>query len=287
MKKPLRYIIFALLLINSTFFFAQTKRVVATTSIIADIVANIGGDKVSVHSLVPVGSDPHLFDPLPSDAEKIAGADLILRNGLTLEGWLDKLLFNSGTKAEIITVTTGVQAIAHETYANAYDPHAWMSCKNAAIYAENISWALSEMLPEYKDFFNDNCKAYMQELRTLNEWVISELKKIDPKHKVLVTSHDAFRYYANEHGLKVVSVLGTSTDADININDLNALIKDVKQLGLPAIFVESTINPKLLRQVAYDQGIRIGGKLFADSLGDEDSDADTYIKMIRSDVAPS
>jgi ABC-type Zn uptake system ZnuABC Zn-binding protein ZnuA/ABC-type Mn2+/Zn2+ transport system ATPase subunit len=280
-KQPLRYIIFALLLINSTLFFAQTKGVVATTSIIADITSKIGGDKVSVKSLVPVGSDPHLFDPVPSDAEMIAQADLIFRNGLTLEGWLDKLLFNSGTKAEIVTVTTGVEAIAHETYENAYDPHAWMSCKNAIIYAENISWALAELMPEHKAFFENNCKIYTKELEALNEWVIKQLRSISEKHKVLVTSHDAFRYFANDYGLRVISVLGTSTDADININDLNSLIQDVKKLGLPAIFVESTINPKLLKQVAHDQGIRIGGKLFADSLGDEESGAETYIKMIR------
>jgi len=281
LKLPLRYIIFALLLIYSTFFFAQIKGVIATTSIIADIASKIGGNKIIVNSLVPVGSDPHLFDPVPSDAEKVAKADLIFRNGLTLEGWLDKLLFNSGTKAEIVTVTTGVEAIAHETYANAYDPHAWMSCKNAIIYAENISWALSELLPEHKAFFENNCKAYKKELEALNEWVSKQLRSISEKHRVLVTSHDAFRYFANDYGLRVISVLGTSTDADININDLNSLIQDIKKLGLPAIFVESTINPKLLKQVAYDQGISIGGKLFADSLGDEESGAETYIKMIR------
>ena len=281
MNHLLRYIIFVLLTLQSTEFFGQKKTLVATTSMIADMARVVAGEEVEVLSLVPIGSDPHLFEAVPSDAEKLANADLVLRNGLTLEGWLDELINNSGSSAIVHTVTTGVDAIQSADYANAYDPHAWMSCRLAKKYVENISWALMDLIPESKENIRNRANAYLNELDALDSWIKAELQSIPLKHRILVTSHDAFRYYANDYGLKVVSVLGTSTEADVSIDDLNGMIRAIEEANLPAIFVESTINPKLMQQVANDKGIKIGGKLFADSLGDEESEASTYLKMMR------
>ncbi len=263
---------------------AANPKIVATTSFLRDITQNIAGPQYKVISIMPVGGDPHIYDPVPQDAKLIADADLIIKNGLLLEGWLDKLIANSGTNANILIATQGIAPITSIDYHNAPDPHAWMSVSNAMIYAANIRDALVQLLPEDAQTFQSNYKDYLAQLSELDSYVRAEIQKIPESKRILVTSHDAFRYFGNEYGIKVESALGTSTDADVQIKDMNNLIQVIKNHNLPAIFVESTINPKLLQQLASDLKIKIGGKLFADSLGDEDSGADTYLKMVRQNT---
>ncbi|MGI8892679.1 MAG: metal ABC transporter solute-binding protein, Zn/Mn family [Bacteroidia bacterium] len=264
--------------------YADELKIVTTTTFIKDLVKNIVGEKYEVISIMPVGGDPHIYDAVPQDAKLIADADIIFRNGLYLEGWLDKLIYNSGTKAKIITVTDGVETIVSTEYHGAPDPHAWMDVNNAKIYVKNIAKTLTAILPEEEKNFNANLSAYLEKLEELDRFVLEQIKLIPESKRIMITSHDAFRYYGNRYGLRVESALGTSTDADVQIKDINNLIKVIKENQLPAIFIESTINPKLLQQLSSDLGISIGGKLFADSLGDEESGADTYIKMIRQNT---
>ncbi|MEM8888354.1 MAG: zinc ABC transporter substrate-binding protein, partial [Bacteroidota bacterium] len=259
-------------------------KVVATTSFLADLAKNVAGDKAEVISLMPTGGDPHLYDPIPGDAKKIAEADVILRNGLTLEGWLDELIENSGTRASIYTLTEGIIPIKSVDYEDALDPHAWMDVKNGIIYVDNILRALSEAQPEAIAYFEDQHSAYKGQLLALDKEIKDQIEKIPAGKRVLVTSHDAFRYYGNAYGLEVVSAMGTSTDAEPTLEDLAHLSEQVKENGIPSIFIESTINPEIMEQRANDLGIKIGGKLFADSLGDEESGADTYIKMLRQNT---
>jgi len=280
------YLLLCLLpLICQNTFAQETKmKVVATTTFLADLAQNIAGEKAEVISLMPTGGDPHLYDPIPGDAKKIAEADVILRNGLTLEGWLDELIENSGTRANIYTLTEGIIPIKSVDYEDALDPHAWMDVKNGIIYTDNILRALQESQPEDRTYFEAQHAAYKAILLELDEEIKAKITQIPSSKRVLVTSHDAFRYYGNAYGLEVVSAMGTSTDAEPTLEDLAHLSEQVKENGIPSIFIESTINPEIMEQRANDLGIKIGGKLFADSLGDEESGADTYVKMLRQNT---
>ncbi|MDX2246376.1 MAG: zinc ABC transporter substrate-binding protein [Bacteroidia bacterium] len=284
LSRTLYLFAYASFLFTPDFAGAANPRVIATTTFIADMARNIAGNHAEVISLMPVGGDPHTYDPVPGDAKKIAEADLILKNGLTLEGWLNEMIDNSGTHAYVVTITEGVTAIQSADHENAYDPHAWMDLQNALIYIANIRDALIRIDPPHASDYQKNYDDYRKELQLLDDYVEAQILRIPPEHRILATSHDAFRYYGNRYGLQVVSILGTSTDAEARIEDYNYLASLIRKYKVPAIFIESTINPKLLIQLAQDLGIRIGGKLFADSLGDEKSGADTYLKMIRQNT---
>lgn len=277
-------IILWLLLATTLTAFAQDLQIVATTSFIKDLAQNIAGDKHQVVSLMPIGSDPHIYDAVPQDAKTLADADLILKNGLLLEGWLDKLINNSGTDGKIISVSDGVDAIKNEAYHGAPDPHAWMSVPNAIIYINNITQVLIEVDSVNEEYYRENFQRYKKQLEELDQYIFDQISRIPEEHRLLLTSHDAFRYYGNRYGLKVNSILGTSTDADVRIEDINKLIGVIEESGVPCIFVESTINPKLMEQIAQDNTIVIGGKLFADSLGDEFSGADSYYNMLKQNT---
>lgn len=278
-----KLILSALLLCFTISNYAQNKKlkVVATCSMIQDMAKNIVGEDIEVLSIVPIGGDPHLYDPTPKDAILVAGADLILKNGLTFEGWLSDLIDNSGTKAKTITVTKGVNVIASLDYKNSADPHAWMNVNNTLTYIENIKNALIELKPDDKEVFEFNYGVYKSQLEELNTYIVNQINKIPADRRVLITSHDAFQYYGRQYGVELEAVLGTSTDADVQTSDMIRLNKIIKEKKIPAVFIESTINPKLLEGLAKSNNIVVGGELYADSLGDEESGANTYIDMLK------
>lgn len=255
--------------------------VVATASIFADMAAVIGGDVVRVESIVPLGGDPHTYEPTPEAAALVTRAGLILRNGLTFEGWLNELIRYSGTAAPTTLITKGIAPLESLAYAGAEDPHAWMDARNGLVYADNVYRALATAFPEYADQFAFNHGIYRQQVQELDAWIRDTVVVIPPEHRVLVTSHDAFQYYGRAYGLQLEAILGTSTDADAKTDDVARVISMIRERSLPAIFVESTVNPRLIRQIAEDTDARVGGSLFADSLGDEGSDAPSYLDMLR------
>lgn len=271
------FIFFVLISVSS---FGQEK-IVATASIMQDIVQNIAGSDIQVESIVPIGGDPHIYDPTPSDAALISQSKVIFINGLTFEGWLGKLIDNSGTSAEIVLMTKDIQPIESLKYKNSADPHAWMDVINAVKYAENAKDGLIRIYPEQKTEFEQNFKIYRDSLMELHEWVHNQIQRIPESHRYLVTSHDAFQYYGRQYGIELVALLGTTTDAEIQTSDVLRVNKIIKEKELPAIFIESTINPKLMKQLAQDNNVQIGGELFADSLSDKDGPASSYIKMIK------
>lgn len=265
---------------------AQSKRlrVIATTSFIADMASEIAGEYAEVSSLLPIGDDPHKYDPLPGEAQKLADSDLILRNGMTLEGWLDEMIQNSAANATVRTITTGVEPIRSIFHENAVDPHAWMDPLNAMIYAENIALALARIDPEHADDYQANYETYKQVLQDLHEYVESEIAKIPERQRILATSHDAFRYYGNRYGIRVESLLGTSTDAEVTFKAQVKMLQVLEENKVPSIFPESTIDPKLIRVIVRELGVSEGKRLFADSLGDKESGASTYVDMIRQNT---
>lgn len=271
----------ACLFLAATALPQKSFKVVATASMIADMAENISGGLVEVETIVPIGGDPHIYEPTPSDAALVADADLILMNGLTFEGWLNELIENSGTNARSVLVTRGIDPIESSQYQNASDPHAWMAANNGIVYCENITRALKELDPENAKAYEFNFQLFKQQLEEMDTYIFEQIRKIPANQRVLITSHDAFQYYGRRYGIRLESVLGTSTDADVQTSDIMRLGKVIKETGVPAVFIESTINPKLLNQIASDNQVKIGGKLFSDSIGGKDSEAPTYLDMLR------
>jgi ABC-type Zn uptake system ZnuABC Zn-binding protein ZnuA len=251
---------------------------------IADIAKQIVGEKILVQTLLPIGSDPHLHEATPRDAHKVFKANLLLMNGLTLEGWLGELIKNSGTKAKIATVTEGVSVLASPEYQNSQDPHAWMTARNGIIYAQNIAAAVMVLDSANKNIYEKNLITYVKQLQNLDTYIRQRIAEVPENQRVLITSHDAFQYFGQEYGFKLESILGTSTDADAQTSDIRRIGETIRNAGVKAIFVESTINPKMLQQISQDCGVKIGGNLFADSLGDEKSNANTYLDMLKKNI---
>ena len=269
-----------LLLLFSTNTWGQKKLVLGTASIFSDMAKVIGGDLIEVRSIVPIGGDPHTYQPTPSDVQLVSRADLILQNGLTFEGWLNKLIENSGTQATRTLITEGLTPIASAVYENSADPHAWMDPQNGLIYIENIKNALVALLPEEAEVFEFNYQLYAQQIQDLDVQIDSMIQRIDPDKRVLITSHDAFQYFGRRYGLELQSILGISTESEAKTSDVIRLSKVIRERKVPAVFIETTVNPKLLKQIAEDNKVRIGGALFSDSIGDEDSEAPTYLDML-------
>lgn len=263
---------------------AKRPRCVATMTIITDIARNLGEPEVEVRSLLPVGSDPHTYEPVPGDVQLLLSAQVILKNGLHLEGWLDELINQSGTKGRIHTVTESIPALTDPDHAGSFDPHAWMNPLHGIVYAEQITNAFIQLLPEKKTLFQSRLQAYTTRLLETDRHINNLLQQIPKEKRVLVTSHDAFRYFGQRYGWEVASALGTSTDAEIRTQDMQRLAETIRSRGLKAVFIENVLNPKVIEQVAQDNGAVVGGKLFADSIGDSLSPAGTYVGMLRTNA---
>jgi len=260
---------------------AARPLVVATTSIFADMAEVMAGGLLEVRSIVPRGSDPHMHEPTPADVQLAARASLILMNGLTLEGWMSKMIAGAGSRAPVVIITLGIVPIESETYRNSYDPHAWMDAANGRVYIRNIRDALVAVDSANADIYDFNYRLYDRELADLDSAIRQQMAAIPVRNRVLVTSHDAFRYFGRRYGIRVEAVLGTSTDAEARIADVRRLHQLLQQTGVPAIFVESSVNPKIIEQIARDNSVAIGGSLYADALGDSLSPAATYVAMLR------
>ncbi len=259
---------------------AQKPLVVATASIFADMAKQLGDTLIDVETIVPVGGDPHSYDPVPSDLTLINQADVVLKNGLTFEKWMDKLIDNSGSSAEVVLITTGISPITSQTYAGSPDPHAWMDAENGLIYADNIYKTLLKLLPDQEQELTARFQVYQQKIKDTHTTILSLIQEIPDSHRILITSHDAFQYFGQKYGLRLESVLGTSTEAEAQTRDVEALVQVIRENPVPAVFVESTVNPKMLQQIAADNQIVIGGSLYSDSIGDEYSEAPTYLDML-------
>ena len=276
---------FSFVFIVSTLFslqlYAQKPIVVSSASMFTDMVNNIAGDLVTSETIVPIGGDPHLHTPTPRDAKLVGRADLLFLNGLTFEGWINELIENSGTKGKTVLITEGIEPISSKTYKNSTDPHAWMDVSRGRTYIKNIAAALKELDPGNSETYEKNYKRYDQELVELDDYVINKVKEIPEEKRILITSHDAFKYYGKRYGIRLEAIQGISTDSEVQTSDIKRVNYTIDRYKVPAVFVESTINPKLLSQIASDNDVKIGGKLYADSLGDKDSPAATYVDMIR------
>jgi zinc/manganese transport system substrate-binding protein len=273
--------LFALLLIASPLHAAERLNVVASFSILGDFVRNVGGDRVSVTTLVGVDSDVHVYTPAPSDAKRIADAKFVVVNGLGLEGWLPRLVQSSGSKATIVTASAGIAPLK---LGSAADPHAWQSVPNAKVYVTDIANALAAADPDDAEFFRAQAKAYLEKLETLDREVREAVAKIPPERRKVISTHDAFGYFAAEYGIRFIAPLGVSTETEPSARDIAAIIGQIKAARIPAVFLENISDDRLIRRIAAETGAKVGGTLISDGLTGEKGPAPTYIDMVRHNI---
>ncbi|MFK4651805.1 zinc/manganese transport system substrate-binding protein [Bradyrhizobium japonicum] len=276
-----RLLLCVLLLIASPLHAAERLNVVASFSILGDFVRNVGGDRVDVTTLVGPDSDVHVYTPAPSDAKRIADAKLVIVNGLGLEGWLPRLVQSAGSKAQVVTVSAGIVPLK---LGSAADPHAWQSVPNARIYVSDIANALAAADPDDAEFFRARAKAYLDTLEALDREVREAVAKIPPERRKVISTHDAFGYFAAEYGVQFVAPLGVSTETEPSARDIAAIIGQIKTQKIPAVFLENISDDRLIRRIAAETGSKVGGTLISDGLTGEKGLAPTYIDMVRHNI---
>ena len=263
-------------------------KVVASFSILADFAKNVGGDRVDVSMLVGPGGDAHVYTPTPTDARNVAAAKLVIVNGLGFEGWLSRLARSAGNKATIITATKGVaprkeKAAAHGDHDDA-DPHAWQSVANARIYVANIRDALIAADAAGAAGYRANTEGYLAKLDALDREVRDTIAKVPAERRKVISTHDAFGYFADAYGIAFIAPQGVSTESEPTARDVARIITQIKAQKIPAVFLENVSDPRLMRRISQESGARLGGALFSDSLTDEKGVAPTYIDMIRYNI---
>jgi zinc/manganese transport system substrate-binding protein len=259
--------------------------VVASFSILADFVRQIGGDKVAVKSLVGPNGDAHVFQPSPADAQSLAGAKLIVVNGLALEGWISRLIAASGAKAPVVVATAGVKPReGEEDGKKGLDPHAWQSIVNAKIYVDNILAGLIAADPADADYFRDRAKQYELALDETDKKVRAAIATIPPENRKIITTHDAFGYFGEAYGFTFIAPQGLSTESEPSARDVARLITQIKHEKAPAVFLENISDPRLMKRIGQESGAKIGGDLYSDSLSPPDGPAATYIAMMEHNI---
>ena len=266
--------------------------VIASFSILGDFVKNVGGDRVEVATLVGPNGNAHVYAPSPGDAKKVADAKLVFVNGLGFEGWLERLVKASGTKAPIVVATKGIKPLEragehdhdHDHDHGRADPHAWQSVANAKIYVANIRDALIAADPAGKDAYLANAAAYLAKLDALERDVREVIAKIPADRRRVITSHSAFGYFQDAYGVNFTAPQGVSTEAEASAKDVAAIIAQIRKQKVAAVFLENVTDPRLVEQVARETGAKVGGTLYSDALTDDKGDATTYIDLIRHNL---
>lgn len=279
--------------------FAEPLKVVASFSIIGDFAKNVGGDRVDVTTLVGPDGDAHVYEPSPADAVSMASAKLVLVNGLHFEGFLQRLVEASASKAAIVELTKGITPIdfkpefaeaeaaegGHEGHNHgSTDPHAFQSVVNAKVYVKNIADAFCNADSAGCDTYKANATAYTDKLDALDKEVREAIAAIPQEKRVVITSHDAFGYFEHEYGLTFLAPQGLSTESEPSAADVAKLVEQVKQDKAAAIFVENITNPRLIEQISVETGIKVGGTLYSDALSKADGPAPTYIDLMRNNI---
>ncbi len=255
--------------------------VVASFSILGDLVRNVGGNSVNVTTLVGPDGDAHVYVPTPADAKKITDAKLVFVNGIGLEGWLPRLVQSAGNKATIVTATSGIAPLKLGSDA---DPHAWQSPLNAKVYVANIRDALIAADPADAAAFKSNATAYLAKLDALDGEVRQAVAQIPESRRKVISTHRAFGYFAAAYGVEFIAPLGVSTESEASARDIAGIITQIRAAKIPAVFLENISDPRLIRQIAAETGAKVGGTLYSDSLTGEKGDSPTYIDMVRHNI---
>lgn len=269
---------------------SNRPRAVATYSVIYDFARQIAGDRAEVSSLVPVGTDPHTYEPKPGDIRRLAEADLVFYNGFNLELWFDRLVQGSGTRATTVVASQGVAPILIRDPLSRYDgtpdPHAWMDVQHVIRhYVPNIRDALIAVDPAGAETYLQNAVRYVAELEALDAWIQNQVSRIPPGRRKLVTTENALRYFADHYGFEVAGWIFTlAPEAEPSARRIIELIERIRAEKVPALFVDLTLSPKLMERISRETGVPISGALYIDTLGAPGSGADSYVGMMRANV---
>jgi zinc/manganese transport system substrate-binding protein len=275
-----------LLLVPVTAQAADAKlKVVASFSILGDIVKNVGGDRVAVTTLVGPDGDAHVFEPTPADARAVAAADVVVVNGLGLEGWMQRLIQASDYKGPVVTASDGVKPrTMAEDGATVTDPHAWQDLSNGRLYVANVAAGLAAADPQGAAAYRAAAAAYTAAIAAKDEWVRAELKDVPAGQRRIITSHDAFGYFGAAYGITFLAPVGVSTEAEPSAAGIARLIRQMRSEGIKVVFFENMTSPKLVETLASESGARVGGTLFSDALSPPGGPADSYLKMFDNNL---
>jgi zinc/manganese transport system substrate-binding protein len=268
---------------------ASKVKAVASFSILADMVKQVGGDRVEVITLVGPDGDAHVYEPTPADAKNLAGANILFTNGLGFEGWMDRLEKSSGFKGKVVVASTGVEPRTmveeeggkKETIT---DPHAWQSLANGKLYVANIRDGLIAVDPEGKATYEANANTYLDAIAKEETDVKAALAALPKERRKIITSHDAFGYFGAAYGLEVIAPEGVSTESEASAQDVAKIIRQIKAEKIPAVFMENITDHRLLDQIASETNAKIGGTLYTDALSSPDGPAGTYLDMFRNNI---
>lgn len=259
----------------------QKIPVVASFSIIGDFVRQVGGDRLSVTTIVGPDGDAHVYQPSPADGRNIARARLIFVNGLGFEGWLDRLIAAAKSKGEVFTLGNAINARNDE---GGEDPHAWQDVANAKVYVEAIREALTAADPEGAQTYKANADIYLAKLDALDAEILQAISALPKERRRVVSTHDAFGYFAARYGVEFIAPQGVSTETEVSARDVAKIIDAVRAHKVAAVFVENVADPRLAKRIASETGARVGGVLYSDALSDPKGDGATYIDMMRHNV---
>ena len=285
-------------LLSGASFAAEPVPVVASFSILGDLVRVVGGERVSVITLVGPDEDAHVFEPKPTDAKTLVQSRLLIVNGLGFEPWAQKLAKSAGYKGETVVASRGVKPLVmaeedahgekgHKDKGHHHDeadPHAWQNPHNVVLYTRNIAAALAKVDPAGATAYQTNANAYVKELQALDTWAKAQFAAIPADKRKAITSHDAFGYLAAQYQIKFLAPQGVSTDAEPSAREVAQLIRQIPRERIKAVFVENMSNPKLLAQLGKDAGVTVGPALFVDALSAAGGRADSYLKLMRHNV---
>lgn len=259
--------------------------VLTTTTILADVARNVTGDRLTVGSLLPAGTDPHSYQAVPQDAARIHQSKVLIFHGGTYEEFLDGLLESGSEPNKLIDVSTGVRLRAGTESEHSVDPHIWLDPNNVIVYVDNIREGLTEFDPNGAETYQTNASTYIDQLTELDTWINEQVAQIEPQRRVLVTNHEALGYFAERYGFTVVGAVmpGFSSDSSPSARQMADLIEQIQLHEVPAIFLDASDNPELAQQIAAETGVKIVSDLHLESLTDG-APASTYIDMMRDTV---
>ncbi len=259
--------------------------ILTTSTILADITHNVVGQRYSVGSLVPVGADPHSYQPTPQDAARISKSRVLITNGAGYERFLETLLVNADGRRTLIEASTGLRLRSDPLGGPGVDPHLWLDPENVIIYVENIRDGLLKFDPDGAEVYQSNAAAYIKQLQDLDAWINGQVAQIPPERRLLVTNHETLGYFAERYGFRVVGTVieSFSSDASPSAQQMAALVDQIKMFGAPAIFLDAPDNPGLAEQIARETGVKVVTDLHFESLTDG-APAPTYIEMMKYDV---
>jgi ABC-type Zn uptake system ZnuABC Zn-binding protein ZnuA len=262
---------------------AVAPDILTTSTILADITRNIAGERLAVEAFLPIGADPHSYQPTPQDTAKISEAGLLILNGADYEQFLEPLLENADGESQLIEASTGLDLRSDPDHG--VDPHLWLDPNNVVAYVENIREGLTHFDPDGSQAYQSNADAYIEKIHELDAWISDQVAQIPPERRVLVTNHEALGYFAERYGFTVVGTIveSFSSDASPSARQMAALINQIRQSEAPAIFLDASDNPALAQQIAEETGVEVVTDLYLESLTDG-APAGTYIDLMRYNV---